>query len=369
MQPAVLVRLRPLGPWRNGSGHTAAAESQDSLFRSDRLYSALTLAFADLGFLEEWLDSTARSDQPAVRVGSLFPYQGDTLFAIPPRTLWPPPPGFVTSPSPIFLSKLRWAQARFVPVTLVQSLANGQPALADQWVVDGESRCLLRRDRPSISPFRHTLRRRAAVDRLHGASTEAGSYACVEFEPNSGLWTALTFADTQAEGRWRERVEGAFRLLADSGFGGGRRVGWGQVAAPRFEVGAWPGILLPKLKVSGSGQHWLFSLFSPSLADKIDWTEGDYRLTIRRSAGVKTARFAEEGSVISSSSPPVGQAVNVTTDGAMHAVYRSGFALAIELPEIVAEPVATQADSSEPEIPVEGDNIAPNQVEDAEPGE
>lgn len=362
MQPAVLVRLRPLGPWRNGSGQSSAAESVDSLFRSDRLYSALTLAFADLGFLDEWLNATARSEKPVVRLGSLFPYQGDTLFATPPNTLWPPPPGLITSPSPIFLSKLRWSQAQFVPMTLIQSLASGRPALAEQWIVDAESGCLLRRDRPSASPFRHTLRRRVAVDRLLGASSTADTFACIEFEPSAGLWTAITFADIEAETAWRERIEGAFRLLADSGFGGGRHIGWGQVAPPQFERGRWPNLLLPKLTGRPSGLHWLLSLYSPAPADRVDWSAGDYRLTTRKGQLTKTARLLDEGSVIAASADPIGRAVDVASESAAHPIYRSGFALTIQLPEpsattpeevtVVEEPVeAVPEPAAEPAGP------------------
>ena len=167
--------MRPLGPWRSGPGTPTGRgdrNSVDSLFRSDRLFSALTLAFADLGLLDNWLDATVRAEKPSVRLGSLFPFQAETLFAAPPNTLWPPPSSLVTSPSPIFLSKLRWSHARFVPVSLIQSLLTGQPVLADQWIVDAESACLLRRDRPSASPFRNTIRRRSAVDRLNGISNE-----------------------------------------------------------------------------------------------------------------------------------------------------------------------------------------------------
>src|SRR5690348_18514298 len=107
MQQAVLIRLRPRGPWRYGpsdGGH----DRVDALYRSDRLYSALTLAMQQLGFLDEWLQSTAHAPAPAVVFSSLFPYQGDTLFVPPPATLWPPPLALVTTPSPVFLTKIRW---------------------------------------------------------------------------------------------------------------------------------------------------------------------------------------------------------------------------------------------------------------------
>src|SRR5579875_3401792 len=80
MQSAMLIRLRPRGPWRYGPGD-GAPDRVDVTFRSDRLYSALTLAMRQLGFLEPWLDATARADTPPFAWSSLFPFQGDTLFA------------------------------------------------------------------------------------------------------------------------------------------------------------------------------------------------------------------------------------------------------------------------------------------------
>jgi len=40
------------------------------------------------------------------------------------------------------------------------------------------------------------------------------------------------FHDEPAWSRWRDPVKAAFRLLADSGFGGERSRGWGRSEAP-----------------------------------------------------------------------------------------------------------------------------------------
>src|SRR5947208_12284600 len=169
MQPAVLVRLRPSGPWRSGPAQ-GGPNRVEEIFRSDRLFSALTLAMKQLGHLQEWLAATAESPRPQVTFTSLFPFQGDLLFAPPPATHWPPPASLVVSPSPVFLSKIRWQAARFVPLALVESLLTGQSILADQWLPDVESGCLLRRDRPSSSPFRTRMRSHAAVDRVSASA-------------------------------------------------------------------------------------------------------------------------------------------------------------------------------------------------------
>src|SRR4051794_19667730 len=186
MIPALLIRLHPAGPWRFGPGE-GGRDRVDTLYRSDRLYSALTLAFERLGQLERWLEATARAATPAVRFSSLFPFQGDTLFAAPPSTLWPPPAAAVRTSSPVFSTKVRWRAARFVPLPLIDTMLLGQRVLADQWIADAESGCLLRRDRPQSNPFRIVTRTQIAVDRL-GSGAESHSLACIEFEPAAGLW-------------------------------------------------------------------------------------------------------------------------------------------------------------------------------------
>ncbi len=358
MQPAVLIRLRPLGPWRFGAGE-GGNHRLDTVFRSDRLYSAVTLAMEQLGSLEEWLDATARAEASAVSFSSLFPYQGDTLFAPPPATLWPPPAALLTSPSPVFLAKMRWDAIRFIPLTLAEALVTGQQVLADQWVIDAESGCLLRRDRPSQSPFRLSSRPRAAVDRLTSASQQGDQAACLEFEPGSGLWLTVRFTNPQAEQEWSGRVQAAFRLLADTGFGGRRSAGWGQTAEPEWKSGAWPALLFPKLGRKADDQegqssfYWLLSLYTPASSDQVNWKLGDYQLTVRggrvqSNAGSgslkKTVRMVTEGSVFSSQQVPVGTAVDVAPDGFAHPVYRAGFALALRLPvirQVAIEPVET----------------------------
>jgi CRISPR type III-A-associated RAMP protein Csm4 len=354
MQPTVLIRLRPSGPWRYGPGD-GGQNRVDTLFRSDRLYSAVTLALRHLGFLEEWLDATARSSTPAVAFSSLMPYQAETLFAPPPATLWPPPSASVSTSSPVFLTKVRWKAARFVPVTVIESILTGATILADQWIADPESGCLLRRDRPNVSPFRVVVRSTAAVDRLTHSSVHANSCACAEFESGSGLWTVARFTDGQAESNWNDRLKGAFRLLADTGFGARRTSGWGQAEAPQFQQGTWPTLLMPKLgrgSKNGSGPanqngeaslYWLLSLYSPSFAEKIDWAAGAYEPTVRGGriqsnfgSGVekKPVRMIAEGSVLAARSEPIGAAVDVAPDGFAHPVYRSGLALALKLPAL-----------------------------------
>ncbi|MGI9072633.1 MAG: type III-A CRISPR-associated RAMP protein Csm4 [Bryobacteraceae bacterium] len=378
MQRAVLIRLRPCGPWRYGPGD-GGQNRVDALFRSDRLYSAVTLAMRDLGFLEEWLDATARNARPAVSFSSLLPYQAETLFAPPPATLWPPSSSSVLTSSPVFLTKVRWKAARFVPLSVIDSILTGETILADQWIADPESGCLLRRDRPNASPFRIVVRSSAAVDRVSRGRVHVDAYACAEFESGSGLWAVAGFADGRAESAWNDRLRGAFRLLADTGFGGRRTSGWGQTRAPEFQSGAWPALLSPKLgRIYGNGRqspdgdgsqaaeigneaslYWLLSLYSPSSTDSIDWTAGQYEPTVRggriestSGSGVekKPVRMISEGSVLAAHSEPTGIAVDVAPDGFAHPVYRSGLALALKLPAL--DELTLQ---SPVEVPAEGD--------------
>lgn len=366
MQPALLIRLRPVGPWRSGPGEGGRDHAEPS-FGSDRLFSAVTLAMAQLGSLDHWLAATAQAASPAVAFSSLFPFSPDALYAPPPATLWPPPANQVTAPSPVFLTKLRWNAARLVPLSLVESILLGQSILADQWLPDPQTGCLLRRDRPSFSPFRQSIRTTAAVDRSTGAAVHVHAAACFEFEPGAGLWSVARFAGDAARDRWAGPLEAAFRLLADTGFGGRRSSGWGQTQAPAFQPGSWPGVLMPKLArrypdgPTSSLGHWLLSLYSPSAADAVDWSAGDYALAVRggfvssNHAPKKRVRFVTEGSVLASPQTPVGAAVDVAPDGAPHPAYRSGFALSLLLPTIEIAPQRKPA----VEAPSETDAIEP----------
>jgi len=384
MQPGLLIKLRPLGAWRFGPAD-GRHDQLDNLYRSDRLYSAVTLAMQRLGILDDWLAATAHARVPAVVFSSLFPFQSDTLYAIPPATLWPPPALLLTTPSPVFLTKIRWRTARFVPLSVIDSLITGQPILADQWLPDPESGCLLRRDRPSASPFRLVVRSTAAVDRLTNTGDEARLQACVEFEQTAGLWTVARFADVAQEKNWSGRLQAALRLLSDSGFGGGRAKGWGQTQAAEFHAGPWPGLMLPKLgrllrnspaaeQEASGGLYWLLSLYSPAAADKVDWSGGDYSLALRAGrvesnsgpqGGLKkTVRMVNEGCVLAAAEELVGKAVDVAPDGFAHPVYRSGLALALRLPVVemrLQEERAVEEPSSE-EAVIEDLPPAPDEV-------
>src|SRR5437764_5926394 len=132
MNPGLVIKLRPAGPWRIGPD-SGARNRVDVIYHSDSLYSAVTSAMARMGSLAEWLDATARTAAPAVCFSSCFPFLGDVVFVVPPRTIWPP-----TSPA-LMSARVRWKSARFVPLSVVQSLLSGEKLNANKWRVDGAS--------------------------------------------------------------------------------------------------------------------------------------------------------------------------------------------------------------------------------------
>ena len=324
--PSVLVRLRPAGPWRIGPD-SGDRDRVDRIYHSDALYSAVSAAMARLGDLEPWLDATARHSTPAVRLGSCFPFHGDTLYVVPPRHVWPPASS----------SKVRWKGARFVPLKVVETVLAGQPLAEDAWVVDGESECLLPSSAAGAVLFRSSVRSGAAVDR-DGEGVAPHSSACLEFTPGSGLWFLAAFESDAAFERWNGPFRAAVRLLADSGFGGGRSRGWGRAEMPEFADN--PELLPPAAEGAETG-HWMLSLFHPGENDRVDWQRGNYlRMTrggrVESEAGwggvKKNTRMVAEGSVVVSAEDLKGSAADVAPDGFEHPVYRAGFAVSVRVP-------------------------------------
>jgi CRISPR type III-A-associated RAMP protein Csm4 len=336
MPAGLFIRLRPTGPWRIGPD-SGDRDRVDRVYHSDTLYSAVTGAMARLGMLDEWLDATARASfpplVPAVRFSSCFPFNGDTLYVMPPRSLWPP----------LASSKVRWKGARFAPLTLVQSMLRGKPVSEEGWAVDGASEALITMG--TQGPFRVTVRSSAAVDR-GGAGVEPHSSACLEFAPHAGLWATAVFADDAAHDKWKGNVTAALRLLADSGFGGERSRGWGRAD---IEFSDKSPLAPVRVESSPDTAWWLLSLYHPSPTDPVDWKRGNYAITTRtgRAEGgdgsgdhKRATRMITEGSVLVAASEPKGSVTDVAPDGFPHPVYRAGYALAIPIP--MRTPVARE---------------------------
>jgi CRISPR type III-A-associated RAMP protein Csm4 len=353
LNPGLIVKLRPAGPWRSGPD-SGARNRVDPIYHSDSVYAAVTAAMATLGLRDAWLDATARNPEgPAVSFSSCFPFLGETAFIVPPRSIWPPMSG-------VTASKTRWKNARFIPLPLVSAVLEGRPPQEGEWIVDGASECLV--PAGQTGPFRTNVRWSAAVDRLTGNS-ERHSTACIEFRRDAGLWAIVSFADDAARERWSGLVRGALRLLADSGFGGERSRGWGRSAQPEFVEGMLPDLILsatpppapsladspdaeqvpsqPRVTTTQHTQHWLLSLFTPAAEDAVDWNRGNYTVIARGGRIDSPAGFGErkkqlqmvtEGSVLVAGDAIRGAAPDVAPDGFAHPVFRAGFALSIPLP-------------------------------------
>ncbi len=356
---ALLIRLRPTSPWRIGPD-SGDRDRVGRIYHSDALFGAVTSAMSALGQLNEWLQATVQAAEPAVRFSSCFPFQGQTLFVVPPQHIWPPAPS----------AKIRWKGARFVPVKVVEVLLAGESLNEDAWAIDTASECLVSTaSGVAASPvFRATVRPNAAMDR-HGEGALAHSSACLEFAPGGGLWFAAEFASDAARSEWRGPLEGALRLLADSGFGGERSRGWGRCEMPEIVEGSLPELLWRRTPVTpetvtpeAQTGHWLLSLFHPAMAengfdhgfervlDHVDWQQGNYS-TVTRAGRVESlagwgnrkrdTRMIAEGSVLVAPETPRGTATNVAPEGFAHPVYRAGFALSLPVPLVVTKLLVT----------------------------
>ena len=370
--PSAIVLFRPTGPWRFGPD-SGVRDRVDLVYHSDSLYAAVTSAMLRLDFLDEWLGATARREDvdPDVRFSSLFPFQRDHLYVTPPRSLWPPPPS----------TKIRFKSARFVPLTVVQSLVAERPIDENRWIIDAESQCMI----PSgEGPFRIGLRSAAAVDRLDPAAIGSHTTACIEFTRDAGLWMMVVFASDSAKERWHPRVKSALRLLADSGFGGERSRGWGRSQEPEWRE-------FPELWSAPESEraYWLLSLYAPSESDAVDWKAGNYS-TVTRTGRIESAAnwgglkrpslMISEGSVLVAPSSPRGEAPNVAPPDFAHAVYRAGFAVTIPIPwrrvaqgsrpvQQPSEPVEPTAISPTPEPLVTAPELQPVvPIPEPEPG-
>jgi CRISPR type III-A-associated RAMP protein Csm4 len=233
----------------------------------------------------------------------------------------------------------------------INKVLRGEGLRDEDYELDGHSGCLLpAAAHQPTGPFRLVRRASAPVDRLTGASTEAYPTACLQFAPGSGLWCVAAFANPIAYAVWEPKLRAAFRLLADSGFGGLRSIGFGRARQPEFQPGVLPDLLItpPELGAPPAGERrawWLLSLFSPASSDQVHWAAGDYSLTARRGrlespalAGPLKleARLVREGSVVISEREPTGQVLNVAPPECPHAVWRAGYAVAVPIPYPVA---------------------------------
>ena len=162
MNPGLVVKLRPAGPWRIGPD-SGARNKVDAIYHSDSLYAAVTSAMARLGSLDDWLDATARSATPDGLFQLVLSVSGrDRLRASAAD-------GVAAEFAASMGGRVRWKSARFVPLGIVQAVLAGQRLDDNQWTVDGASECLVPAGRRG--PFRTVYVERGgrSDDRRDGA--------------------------------------------------------------------------------------------------------------------------------------------------------------------------------------------------------
>lgn len=328
MKPALLIRFRPITPWRIGSNDGARGQA-GAVLHSDTWYSAVSLALAQFQLLDEWLNATARPHaEPAVKLSSLFPFQRGMLFAPPPAGVWSPPPS----------AKVRWKGASLVPLGAIGALLRGEPLDDERWMVDGHSGCLLpATGYGGVGPYRRLKRRFAAIDRLTGGLAEPYETSAVQFAPGCGLWGVIEFANPTAFAVWAPKIQVALRWLADSGIGGLRSRGFGRARQPEVQAGTLEQLLEPlPAPRSQRPAWWLLSLYNPGGQDRVDWSAGRYFIETRTGRAVTGAvkpgaRMVSEGSVLLAESAPRGSIHDARPAGAPHPVYRAGYAVALPI--------------------------------------
>jgi len=143
MNPACIVKFRPLGPWRIGPDSGDRDPAWIASITATHCTRPSAARCCRWGCSRKWL-KLQRAIRPgaAVRFSSCFPFQGDTGFVAPPKSI-----GRLLASS-----KVRWKGARFVPLPLVELLLNGGALEEDRWSLDGQSECLVQHGRSG--PFR-----------------------------------------------------------------------------------------------------------------------------------------------------------------------------------------------------------------------
>lgn len=333
--PAIIVRLRPITPWRIGPD-SGSPDQTAAFLHSDAVFSALCEAMGQLGMLEEWLAAAAPLyGTPACRISSAFPYQRTAMYVPPPAGLWPP----ASAPA-----RPRWKGASLVPVGVVRDLIKGVTLKDEDWFVDVHSGCLVPVGTRAVTgPFRVLRRSFAAVDRLNPGLVLPRSAACLQFAPGSGLWFAVTFNTATAYAIWAPKIAQALSVLADTGIGGLRSAGFGRSRRPLIQPGVLEEMLLPGVSAQGgpNGAWWMLSLFSPSANDQVDWLAGNYTIVERngRAGGALklSQRMVAEGSVVVAPAAPAGRCHDAAPEGSGHPVLRPGFAVALPIPWQVAQ--------------------------------
>jgi hypothetical protein len=154
------------------------------------------------------------------------------------------------------------------------------------------------------------------------------------------MWGLAVFADDAARESWSRPLRAALRLLADSGIGGERCLGWGRSGEPHFREGKVSELIFryPIEHAEPPNARWLLSLYRPADGDAVDWSQGSYSVVARagrtwspaRSGDLKrSVRMVSEGSVLVSQMELAGSACDVAPPGFPHPVWAAGFAVSL----------------------------------------
>jgi len=198
---------------------------------ADTLFSAICSTWRELYGLEDLegaLLPAFRGERAPFLLTSAFPYAGDVRFF----------------PRPLVRLRIEdqkaLRRARFVSEAVFAEILRGETPPFNRglcvnggavWVSREEKAALTRwTDDASgeIALWKQTVAPRVTLDRITSAS-EIRHFGRLLFAEGCGLWFAAKLDEV-----WRDRFEGALRLLGDSGLGGERGAGHGLFTFDRF---------------------------------------------------------------------------------------------------------------------------------------
>ena len=205
---------------------------------------------------------------PAVRFSSFFPFHGDTLLVVPPRSLWPPPES----------TKIRYKGAHFVPLSVIESLLADKAIDEDRWAVDGESECLV-----PIEPGSRAISRRSAIQRRSGPAAATRRWKFIPRRawnsragPASGPSCNSPTKLPRRDGKRRFGVRCCCWPIPASA-ASARAAG-----AARKRPNGSPGAATRRsCRAPPEQAHWLLSLYTPAENDAVDWKRGNYATVSR----------------------------------------------------------------------------------------
>ena len=306
MNPALVVKLRPTGPWRIGPDSGARNRvdvdlpQRFALFRGHRGHGAAGHAGRMAGRDRAQRRGARRVLQLLLSVSGRHRLRGSAAHHLAAR------PRRAAAP------RVRWKSARFVPLGVVAALLGRAGAGRRPLVRGRRERMPAARGTPRPVPHRRALERRGRPpERRHAsatpppASNSAPARASGPWSPSRMRSRSRALVRPRARrfppaGRFRFRRRTVARLgplrspgvcgrraarddsAGRHGDAGTRRRGDRRAcSAPHRGRGSargrrrpWPPA--PGPRPPAASRHWLLSLFTPAPADAVDWQRGNY---------------------------------------------------------------------------------------------